>query len=188
MAPLPSNYRPMGTRASPSVSGISGSGHCHKSKSPMKRKKILRLLLWTFIALFVLVNAVAFMQAYKFTHFSNRAVAKTKDAKQLSFGEKMSALFFGIDNPRPENQALPAQKFDTIHLSSNKMIECWSIIRDSSRVIAKEEDPTGKPGPADTEEKHRRDKKKGGKHGAGRHGKDVAGEGHRKDKTTGRHT
>ena len=105
----------------------------------MKKRKILRLLLWAFVSLFVLMNAVAFMQAYKFTHFSNSGAPKTKDARHLSFGEKMSALFFGIDNPRPEHLALPSQHFDTVRLPSNKMIECWSIIRDSNRVAAKEE-------------------------------------------------
>jgi hypothetical protein len=132
----------------------------------MKRKKILWLLLWIFVSFFVLMNVVAFIQAYKFTHFSKSGIQKTKDPKHLSFGEKSSALFFGIDNPRPEAQATPSQHFDTVRLQSNKMIECWSIPWDSSRFAAKD------AGNEKTEEKSRGGKK-GSAHGAGGHVKEF---------------
>ncbi|HMH22333.1 MAG TPA: alpha/beta hydrolase [Puia sp.] len=99
----------------------------------MRRKKILKLLLWIFITVFFLMNAVAAMHAWKFTHFSDSGIEKTKDPKHLSFGAKLSALLFGVANPRPVGQALPSQPFDTVQLQSNKRIECWSILRDSSR-------------------------------------------------------
>jgi alpha-beta hydrolase superfamily lysophospholipase len=98
----------------------------------MQRKKLLKGLLIVFAALFFLMNAVAFMHAYKFTHFSDGGVEKTKDPKHLSFGAKMSALFLGVANPRPVNQSLPSQHFDTLQLQSNKKLECWSIPWDSS--------------------------------------------------------
>jgi len=97
-----------------------------------RRKKILKLLLWIFAALFVMMNAVAFMHAYKFTHFSDSGVEKIKDPKHLSFGAKANALLLGVANPRPVNQASPSQHFDTLQLQSNKKIECWNIRKDSS--------------------------------------------------------
>ncbi len=93
----------------------------------MKSHKLIKRLLWIFLAAFFIMNVVAFFHAYKFTHFTTAAVTKTKDAKHLSFGGKLKALFLGIDNPRPANVILPTQKFETIYLQSNKNIECWLI-------------------------------------------------------------
>jgi len=73
------------------------------------------------------MNVVAIFHAYKFTHFGSRKLEKTKDAKKLTTGAKVKALFFGVSLPRPENQKVPATNYETIKLKSNKEIECWSI-------------------------------------------------------------
>src|ERR1035437_523159 len=99
----------------------------------MKRKKIFKRLLWALATIFILMNVVAFFHAYKFTHFTSENVTKTKDAKHLSFGNKLKTLFFGIDNPRPTNKTIPSESFETIKLKSNKEIECWLIKTDSSK-------------------------------------------------------
>lgn len=99
----------------------------------MKQKKIIKLLLWTLTTIFVLINIVAYFHSYKFTHFTDKNVVKTKDSKHLSVPGKIKTLFFGIDNPRPNNKRTPIQKFETIKLQSNKLIECWSIKSDSSK-------------------------------------------------------
>src|SRR5450432_1374131 len=98
----------------------------------MKKKIILKRFLWSVSIIFLLMNVVAFFHAYKFTHFSKDNVTKTKDAKHLSTADKIKILFCGIDNPRPVNKEVPSQKFETINLSSNKNIECWSIKVDRS--------------------------------------------------------
>ena len=79
------------------------------------------------------MNIIAFMHAYKFTHFTNNDVTRTKTADKLSMMEKIGILFFGVNNPRPVNKTSPSQKFETFRLQSNKMIECWSIKKDSSK-------------------------------------------------------
>ncbi len=79
------------------------------------------------------MNFVAFFHAYKFTHFADNNVTKTKDVKKLSTIDKIKALFLGIDNPRPVNTITPTQKFETIKLQSNKTIECWDIKTDSAK-------------------------------------------------------
>ena len=99
----------------------------------MKRYKLLKRVLWSVLILFVLMNIIACLHAYKFTHFEKSATSKTKDAKQLSFGKKIQALFLGVNNPRPENKTLPAQSFETTKLKSNKTIECWLIKKDSAK-------------------------------------------------------
>lgn len=92
-----------------------------------KKRKWIKRSIWTFTAIFVLMNVVAIFHAYRFTHFSESQHVKTQDAKKLSTGQKISALFFGINNPRPENDTIPACTYETITLKSNKTIECWRI-------------------------------------------------------------
>ncbi len=86
------------------------------------------------IGAFTLMNVVAFFHAYKFTHFVNGELVKTKDARQLSITAKIRALFLGIDNPRPVNKVVPAGPFETVRLHSNKEIECWRIKTKSALV------------------------------------------------------
>ena len=99
----------------------------------VKRKKIIRFTIWTLLTLFILMNAVAYMHAYKFTHFSGIEKVRTKDPGKLTFGEKVKTLLTGIENPRPGLADSPKQAFKVINLVSNKRIECWSIQKDSSR-------------------------------------------------------
>ncbi|MGG9963244.1 alpha/beta hydrolase [Ferruginibacter sp. SUN106] len=99
----------------------------------MKNKKLKKRVLWSIVIVFILMNIVAALHAYKFTHFTTTGTAKTKSPDKLSFSDKVQALFFGVNNPRPENVAIPSQKFETIQLQSNKKISCWSIKTDSSK-------------------------------------------------------
>ncbi len=79
------------------------------------------------------MNVVAYFHAYKFTHFDPTAKAKTKDAKHLSFFEKIKTVVVGVNNPKPANKLMPTRAFETITLKSNKEIECWHIKSDSSK-------------------------------------------------------
>jgi hypothetical protein len=49
------------------------------------------------------MNVVAIFHSYKFTHFIDSNIEKTKDQKKLSTGQKINTLIFGVSNPRPEN-------------------------------------------------------------------------------------
>ncbi len=97
----------------------------------MRIKKPARKIGWCLLLVFLVMNIVAFFHAYKFTHFSSRSGIKTNSEK-LSFGGKLQALFFGINNPRPENKTKPDRPFETVVLQSNKKIECWYIKTDSA--------------------------------------------------------
>jgi uncharacterized protein len=88
-----------------------------------KWRKAFRLLLIGFL----LMNILAFIHAYKFTHFSDDNSEKTKSPEKLSVAEKAQALVFGVNNPKPKNKKTPSQKFEVIKLKSNKEIECWYI-------------------------------------------------------------
>lgn len=95
--------------------------------------KPLKKLFFTGIILFVLLNVIAALHAYKFTHFSNRQSAKTK-VKGLTFSDKVWLGLTGISNPKPKNKRLPGKPFDSITFESNgNKIECWLIKADSAK-------------------------------------------------------
>lgn len=77
---------------------------------------------------FVLMNALAALHAYKFTHFTTaRGVKKHESATELSMGDKLKMAISGIDYPRPVNGTKPNVPYETITLQSNKRIECWLL-------------------------------------------------------------
>ena len=51
------------------------------------------------------MNVIAFIHAYKFTHFTMETVGKTKSPEKLSALDKIKTLVLGVNNPRPENKA-----------------------------------------------------------------------------------
>lgn len=94
--------------------------------------KLLKKLLLTAVVLFVFVNVIAALHAYKFTHFSNDKSTKTK-VEGLSLYDKVWLGLTGISNPKPVNKKQPLRTFRTITLQSNKKIVCWLIKADSSK-------------------------------------------------------
>lgn len=79
------------------------------------------------------MNVVAIFHSYKFTHFVDSKIEKTKDPKKQSTGQKIKTLLLGVSNPRPENLTNPTSDFETIKLNSNKEIECWSIKTENAK-------------------------------------------------------
>ena len=96
-------------------------------------KKWIKKGIIVLILLFIFINIVAIFHAYKFTHFDSNISEKTYDASQLTIGQKIKAIVFGVKNPRPELKKFPSKKFETLLLKSNCTIECWHIKMDSSK-------------------------------------------------------
>lgn len=92
-----------------------------------RKRKWIKRSLWALATVFVLMNIIAAFHSYKFTHFADGKIEKTKKPKQLTTGQKLKALMFGVNNPRPENAIVPETDYETIRLKSNKEIECWYI-------------------------------------------------------------
>lgn len=98
-------------------------------------KILFRRLVYLATVGFIALNIIVFMHAYKFTHFVESNIPKTKSPKDLSWQDKLKPLFLGINNPRPYNKTTPHQPYQTIHLQSNKKIECWLIEKQQSKGI-----------------------------------------------------
>lgn len=97
-----------------------------------ERERSKRIILYLAL-IFVLMNIIAYFHAYKFTHFTDTNVSKTKSAEKLNVIDKVKVVLLGIDNPRLTNKTTPSQKFETLKLRSSKAIECWSIKSDNSK-------------------------------------------------------
>lgn len=95
-------------------------------KSLGKLKPFLKRTGYIFLFLFLLINMVAFFNAWKLTHFDPEVKEKTK-TKNISTAQKISLVLFGFQNPRSVNSSSPSKPFESIRLKSNKEIECWLI-------------------------------------------------------------
>lgn len=99
----------------------------------MNKSKLVKRTIWSIVIVFISMNIVAYIHAYKFTHFVDSSITKTKNPESLTTFDKFKTILFGINNPRPKNKKRPIQKFETIILQSNKKIECWKINADSAK-------------------------------------------------------
>jgi uncharacterized protein len=98
-----------------------------------QRNKLKKYGFGMVTAIFAFLNIVANFHSYKFTHFADNELEKTKEPENLSTGEKISTLIFGVNNPRPENAKNPTRDYETIKLRSNKEIECWRMQAERSK-------------------------------------------------------
>lgn len=87
---------------------------------------------WILFILFLLLNAVCFMHAWKFTHFAD-TVTEKPSAYTLSTFDKMKAMILGVDQPRPANKFSPDVAYESIRIQSNKEIAGWYMPVDSSK-------------------------------------------------------
>lgn len=95
------------------------------------QKIVLRLLV-VLIVIFCIINIIAFLHAYRFTHFDKSAY-KTSDSGRMSISQKVKIIIFGVNNPRPQNTTLPERHFEKVIIKSNLNIECWYIKTDSHK-------------------------------------------------------
>src|SRR5688572_18223551 len=98
----------------------------------MARKIILRIT-GLFILIFLFLNLIAALHAYRFTHFDPEPISKTNAPNKLSASEKLKTLLFGVNNPRPENNSRPQQAYQTLSFIGDKKLEAWLIPTENSQ-------------------------------------------------------
>jgi alpha-beta hydrolase superfamily lysophospholipase len=98
------------------------------------RNKWLRWFLRTFLLLFILANVMAAFHAWKLTHNYPGEGQHAKGPDKMSFGEKATALFFGVKNIKPSISRTPSIPYKTLNLytKDSLKIESWLIEKDSA--------------------------------------------------------
>lgn len=93
-----------------------------------KRRKLLKIFLFSLLAIFVILNAIAAIQAYKLTHYKEGAKPLTTNT-QFSTADKVQAAIFGIDVPRPKTKEYPNRAYDslTIRIDDNNWLDTWVL-------------------------------------------------------------
>ncbi len=92
-----------------------------------KKRRWLKRIIQTLLALFVLLNVLAAIHAYQFTHFSAAAAKRSSDPLEMSVGEKAKTLLLGVNNPRPVNVQLPDTSYEHVIIASPDSLACWWI-------------------------------------------------------------
>ncbi|MGB8190287.1 MAG: alpha/beta hydrolase [Chitinophagaceae bacterium] len=97
--------------------------------------KFLRRLLWSLLVLFVLLNLMSAFHAYKFTHFYDDPGLQRLKPEEMSMGQKLSAICFGVKSPKSINDVLPEVPYETIQLYTHDSLklEGWLCKKDSSK-------------------------------------------------------
>ena len=90
----------------------------------MKLKRWQRRSLRIAGVIFILLNAIAAMHAWKFSHFAPDGVCYARP-QDIPFGTRLRIALTGIDNPRPKTLRLPDRSFREVILQNDKKIVCW---------------------------------------------------------------
>lgn len=105
-----------------------------KSKSKVTKRplwrRVLRVLNYFLLLLFIIANIVAYNHAYYFIHFSDVNTPKLdiKEVKNFSAWQKLKLLLGGVAVPKSQNFAQPQAQTQTIELQSDtKQLEAWYI-------------------------------------------------------------
>ncbi len=89
-------------------------------------KRFFKILLWTFLLFFILINFISATNAYKFTHFYDPGEVIIKTEKQKTSWDHVKEILFGINFIKKKNIPVP-DSFSTIFLvtKDNIKLEGW---------------------------------------------------------------
>lgn len=102
----------------------------------MKRKNFYKKLIFrVLVPGFLLLNGIAFMHAWRFTHYPEPKEARTADPESLSLAQKAMIVFTGISNPKSVNE-VPRDSVERVLIPSRgEEMEGWWIEVDSAKGI-----------------------------------------------------
>jgi alpha-beta hydrolase superfamily lysophospholipase len=97
----------------------------------MKKRPWLKRTIWSLTALFAVMNVIAAVHAYRFTHFSEKAQEKSS-MEDPGFWSNVALIFTGVDNPRPVNTEAADAGFQTVDPEGEIPTSCWYKTTDSA--------------------------------------------------------
>lgn len=95
----------------------------------------LRILLVFFVAVFLLLNALAAIHAWRFTHFTSEA-SPAPDFKTLSTTQKLTLALTGIPVARPALTRQPDTIAEHMTIPGKTSLDCWLIRTQRARGTA----------------------------------------------------
>jgi len=92
-------------------------------------KRFFKKLAWTCIILFVLLNIIGAFHAWKFTHFYDDGGRRNKLPEQMSTGEKIKTILFGVRIAKSATTSFPSVPYETVllHTAGGLRLEGWWI-------------------------------------------------------------
>lgn len=89
-------------------------------------KRFLKIILWTLIIVFILINFISATNAYKFTHFYDAGEVVIKPENKKTTWDHVNDILFGKDYIKKKNVPLP-DSFSTVILTTkdNIKLEGW---------------------------------------------------------------
>lgn len=92
-------------------------------------RRFLKRFAYTCLILFVVLNIMSAFRAYKFTHFYNNQNLQRLRPEEMSFGQKLNAVVFGVDYPKSivvDSLHIPHQKL-SIKTKDGLLLSAWYI-------------------------------------------------------------
>jgi uncharacterized protein len=77
------------------------------------------------LVLFFALNGIAYMHAYRFTHFSSSKQRNVRGESGLSLRDKVRLAIAGVDLPKPVDSTLPPFQYEVLRLPNAAKNECW---------------------------------------------------------------
>ena len=97
-------------------------------------KRFLKILLRTFIVLFILINAIVAFHAYKFTHFYNNGEVVLKKQQDKNGWDITKEILFGINAVKQQNTIADSVNEKVILTTADKIkLEGWYTTVDSAK-------------------------------------------------------
>lgn len=98
-------------------------------------RRLIKWLLWALCIIFILMNVLASVHAYKFTHFYD-SLPPAKPLAEQTWWDKTKPIFTGINAAKKHNKDFPTRKYETVTLTTkdNLQLEAWSVPVDSSKA------------------------------------------------------
>ena len=102
------------------------------TKQNIPYRSVWRCLVISLMLFALLVNAIAFLRAYRFTHFSGELV-RSEMLPHVSLTEKLGMLFTGMKNPRPHDSVTPTVPHRSVIINGTATMEGWLMDAEQSR-------------------------------------------------------
>ncbi|MGZ5244699.1 MAG: alpha/beta hydrolase [Bacteroidia bacterium] len=101
-----------------------------------KKRNIYKWLIISLLVAFILMNIIAYNNAYHFTHFSEAVQTETNPPGKLNFAEKLNVLFFGVRKLKSEIDSFPSKPYtNVIILNGNDTLRCWLLDVENSKGL-----------------------------------------------------